>query len=728
MGLRSWLPALLALAVPPSSAPALAEDATIVETVEGYQIKRIGKPSDPKPCQMVRGYADPTQPNSDKALFFAQLDRRIVVTVAYERWNWTAGKPPQVKFRIDDQTYSPSSAWYGAQTGLGAQFTDTLVTKLNQGNRIVVGLKDGTVDFELAGFKPAYEAVQRCNAGTREAPPPARDGVSTIAEAGKSLESEVETSPKAAADPVPAKQSAASPPEPSPASPYSSQQPAATDAQGPGEARAVAYVLARYEQWALQHCEVGSTAKQRAAVEARVSDLRPEMQALEPVLSERFKGLDAQGCPPSEVLEKHLAILAESSPEEAVARMDGTVRKEMLGIVRPLLSRSGTASVPGDARIAAFLAGLIIEGGLERCDIATTGKQRAAIAEKLAALRKEMSEIETELGESAKRQPCPPGGDADAQQAVALFIDKTPEGFVEEWDAKRGGALLKVAKELSARLRPPPHPPQPRIAAYLYGLVLRDVIEECDIRTTAKQRAGFEERMASLKPEMQALEQALLQQKGPFKACPPRERIADMEAGLALFVESAPDDFAAEMDRRSKEKKAEAASPPPVPAIAAKAICGFRQGPAQFQSYLKSQIPALSAFKAAEIQSASAGGGETPRIAYNGPDHAGGAPDIMLTLPNPAESEATFTIVGVLRSDQIESATAAIAGAVAALFEQRQPVDALTLEIGNHFDSRSPAGHSWRRHFGGTALVLKMGADATVTITVDGYGSVACGP
>lgn len=711
MGLRSWLPALLAWAAIALPSGALGQEAAVVETVEGYQIKRSGKPKDPKPCQMVRGYADPGRTNSDKALFFSQLDGRIVVTVAYEPWNWTNGKLPKIRFRVDEQSFVPSTPWYGAETGLGAQFPDAIVPKLNQGKRIVIGIKDGTVDFDLTGFKPAYEAVLRCNGGAGPAPAstPAPDAGSSIADAGKALNAQVEETPAPTPEPV----------EPSPDTPT----PSDTDRPIPGEDRAVAYVLARYEQLALQLCDLRSTAKQRAAIDEKVSSLRSEMQALEPVLADKLAALGAGDCPPSETLERHLAIVAESSPEETVGRMDEKVRREIRGFVRPVLSTA--KPLPSESRIAAFLAGLIIEDGLKRCEIATTAKQRAAIAERMAALRPEMKEIESDFADQARKEPCPAEGDPEARQVIALFVEKAPEAFVTEWDGKRGGVMMKAAKELTARLRPP-QPAQPRVAAYLYGLSVRDLIAHCDIRTTAKQRVGFEERMASLEPEMRALEPALRERKGPFADCPPPERIAEMESALADFIAQSPEDFAAEMDRRTKAKTSEAAPPsPPAPDATARGDCPLRQSRAHYLSLLQGQVAELSAFTVSD--SAPADGGDPDRrIALNGPGHSGAAPDIVILLPDPSDREARFTIESVLRSDQIASTTAAIAATIASLHYTGRTQEVLKREIGNRFSPTSPEGHAWYAQFGGASVSFRKKADNRTTLSVLGIVSLVC--
>lgn len=426
-----------------ASSPSLG--ASIVGHVEGYAIIDSEKPSDPQPCQMTRSYREPDD-RGGKGLFFAHLEGiGIVVSLVNTRWSWDTNAPPKVSFRIDDQSYAPRYSWHVTNNSVGATFAETLAPKLGEGKRIVIGMPNGPEDFDLTGFGPAFEALQRCNRAAR----PERNRAGSDSPAGTSGQAPVVTS--RSQDPMPRRDGTSAP------------RPAGA---APPEPKTAGSVLDR------------------------------ERGEDEPVTFDELRAM-------------------------------------------------------------AFLAGLIIQSGIERCEVATTARQRAIVSEKVEALRARMQDLDEAFRERASREPCPDAEDAEVEKALRGYVEAPPETFALDMIDKKGRGTLVAFRTILAAVRPAATTETPRAATYLYGLVLRDVIGECDIRTTAKQRTAFEAKMASLQPEMAESEAALLERKGPFKACPPTERIAEMEEALPRFIDATPEDFAAEMDTRSKADAAD---------------------------------------------------------------------------------------------------------------------------------------------------------------------------
>lgn len=564
MRIRAWAPGVLAgFALTMAWSPTWAAEETLVDTVAGYQINRVNEPNNAYPCRMVRGYADPKDNNAANALAFAQLDGLFIVSLVYERWKWEAGKLYKAKFSVDNKLIDADAQWLGNGTNLAIKVPVSHLPKFNTGKKIILGFKNGSADFDLTGFKPAYEATVRCN----------RDAAAAAKTPDKAAEAKpigsgivAATSPPAA---VPAP-----PPTPAPV-PQPTPPPAPVAAPAgplPSEDRAVAYLFALYDRWAFDACDMRTTGKQRSALDAKAAVLAPEMTAIERELLTKIQG-DSNRCPPASALEAQLQLLLDNTPEDFVAKVDERARKEFQGIVRPILDRlkpppppaAEGKQLPSEPRIAAYLLGLTLQDVLQRCDVATTARQRSGLDAKVAALRPEMVDVESAVREAIEKPTCPGPDDAtdagkEIAAAMATYLEKSPEDFALALDAKRDGAILRDARKIVAKVRPAV-PSQARMSTYLFGLVLQDKLAQCDIATTAKQRAGLDAKVASLKPEMAAVDTALRDQiKGQVQGCPAGDESADLGASLALFIEAQPEDFAAEMDKRSAARRAAAAA------------------------------------------------------------------------------------------------------------------------------------------------------------------------
>src|SRR5688572_22597399 len=78
--------------------------ASIVETVEGFNISDTEDAANSRPCNMVRSYNDTKDPAFGKALFFAQLEGgKIIANMVFTKWSWGVGNTPKVRFQVDNQ-------------------------------------------------------------------------------------------------------------------------------------------------------------------------------------------------------------------------------------------------------------------------------------------------------------------------------------------------------------------------------------------------------------------------------------------------------------------------------------------------------------------------------------------------------------------------------------------------------------------------------------------------
>ncbi|TNC13419.1 hypothetical protein FF100_11470 [Methylobacterium terricola] len=471
-----WLPALAGLVG--AALPAAAED-TLYAKAGGFDIQRPdGGPVGGLGCNALRTSLEASDGNAEKAVIVTPKSRGLALTVAYERWDWKAGKPPKPRYRLEGQGAAqeivPLPGELVADSyALGTLFPFSVLSRFQAATRVVIEAGGTRVPFDLTGLRQAYDVVLRCN----------RD------------------------EPVPAV------PQPGPAA----GTPSAAGASTP-----------------------------------------------------------AIGASPS----------TGTSPPVAGPTLSAEVAPRPAG---PAPSPAGEP-LPTEARLGAYLVGRGLQDQVERCDLATTARQRRTLDAKVEALRPEMRKaddaIRTTLKEEAGR-PCPEAGDPIVREALDLYLRATPEAFAAEWDRKTDGVMVFKAREILKTLQPAA-PPRARQAAFLYGLMLQDLIAHCDIATTARQRAGLTAKLDAFRMEMAAQEPDLQKEKGAFTTCPAGDTLAEFQAAMPLFLERSPEDFAAEMDRRSAARTAAQAREPQGPeaqapdgraALAPKAEAGCRKAP-----------------------------------------------------------------------------------------------------------------------------------------------------
>ena len=123
----------------------------------------------------------------------------------------------------------------------------------------------------------------------------------------------------------------------------------------------------------------------------------------------------------------------------------------------------------------------------------------------------------------------------------------------------RTAAAAATAKPVPAA---PPLPAQARIQTYALGITVQTAIRECDVATTRTQREAVDAKLATLQPEMAAIDagiRAEMQTRdGP--RCPGPEDGPKFQELMRAFIEKTPEAFAASMDAT---RKSDATTPKP---------------------------------------------------------------------------------------------------------------------------------------------------------------------
>lgn len=129
-----------------------------------------------------------------------------------------------------------------------------------------------------------------------------------------------------------------------------------------------------------------------------------------------------------------------------------------------------------------------------------------------------------------------------------------------------------VAPAAPAAAAAPVLPAQPRIQTYAFGLMLQQMLKECDVATTGKQRTAIDEKVASLQPEMVPLESALRERmKAEPLKCPSATDEAKVQTTMKDFVDLSPEGFSEAMDKKAAESAAAKAEPKADPKVEAPA-------------------------------------------------------------------------------------------------------------------------------------------------------------
>ncbi|MGX7707077.1 hypothetical protein [Methylobacterium sp. Gmos1] len=157
------------------------------------------------------------------------------------------------------------------------------------------------------------------------------------------------------------------------------------------------------------------------------------------------------------------------------------------------------------------------------------------------------------------------------KQIVLKFDDGEADfriqGFADAFDGLKRCDAAAAAPAASAATPAPaaapaaPVPPQNRIEAYLFGLLLQRTVAACDVSTTGMQRTALDAKIAALRPEMAPIE-ALAQEKmkGPdVPGCPKAGvETGQFETELSAYLTQSPEDYAASAAKRGADRKAAA--------------------------------------------------------------------------------------------------------------------------------------------------------------------------
>jgi hypothetical protein len=371
-----FLVSLFAAGIGFAATAAAAKDIPFAKVAD-WDISRSGDGAKAK-CMMVRGYQDADDENAS-AVAIGTYPGFLVISLGYQGWAHDKGDRTVVLL-AGGKVVDRRSKWKADDTQLTGEFPDTLLPHLMGADAIVLRFKDGDADFKIPAFGEGFAALKRCS-GT----------------------------------------------------------PAEVAAELPSEGRIANYASGLFFEKALKECEVASTGKQRAELEAKLAAMRPEMSpiqaAIDSELGKRFTDPKAPLCPKAEdaasfgtALDQYLALGPDAFAAATARRQDE--RK--------------AAARPSETRIKVYGMGLIFQKLLGSCEIPTTARQRAAFDAKLAALGPEMAPVMEEI--QGKLQPtfakpvpelCTAFRDlSDDPQPIVAFTTQTPEAFAGFMDAR----------------------------------------------------------------------------------------------------------------------------------------------------------------------------------------------------------------------------------------------------------------------------------------------------
>ncbi|KQT53333.1 hypothetical protein ASG52_04175 [Methylobacterium sp. Leaf456] len=271
-----FLATVLSVAFLPTLAQAAPREP--FEIVKGWEVERTVGDTSANPCIMTHTYEDKDDNNATNAVVFALDGSKASLVLAYQGWDFDKEETVKVPLFLDKKPIKIKTTWTGDGKTLRAQFPDTLVPDLLAAKTVILRFDNGEADFRIPNFAAGYEALRRCDA----APP--------------------KSSPQAAIG------AAISNPAPS----------------VPSQARIASYAVGIALQRVLKECDVASTGRQRAAVEARMAALQPEMAPFDANIREQLvnKGFS---CPPADKEPDFQAAMTrfiDLSPEAFAAAME----------------------------------------------------------------------------------------------------------------------------------------------------------------------------------------------------------------------------------------------------------------------------------------------------------------------------------------------------------------------------------------------------------------------
>ncbi|SOR29436.1 exported protein of unknown function [Methylorubrum extorquens] len=256
--------------------PVSAAERQPFEVVKGWEIERTVGDTSANPCIMTHAYEDKDDNNAANAVVFALRDSSAVMVLVYQGWDFDKEQSVKVPLFLDKKPIKVKTTWIGDGKTLRTQLPDSVVPDLLAAKTVILRFEDSDADFRIPDFAAGYESLRRCDA-------------------------------------TPAKPAAVAAPQAAPVGP-----------PAPSQQRIAAYVIGVSVQRVLKDCDVPSTGKQRAGVEARMAALQPEMAPLEAQVRSELKR-NGESCPAADKQADFQEILrkfVELSPEELVAALE----------------------------------------------------------------------------------------------------------------------------------------------------------------------------------------------------------------------------------------------------------------------------------------------------------------------------------------------------------------------------------------------------------------------
>ncbi|CAO4132734.1 hypothetical protein [Methylorubrum extorquens] len=256
--------------------PVSAAERQPFEVVKGWEVERTVGDTSANPCIMTYAYEDKDDNNAANAVVFALRDSSAVMVLVYQGWDFDKEQSVKVPLFLDKKPIKVKTTWIGDGKTLRTQLPDSVVPDLLAAKTVILRFEDSDADFRIPDFAAGYESLRRCDA-------------------------------------TPAKPAAVAAPQAAPVGP-----------PAPSQQRIAAYVIGVSVQRVLKDCDVPSTGKQRAGVEARMAALQPEMAAIEAQVRSELKR-NGESCPAADKQADFQEILrkfVELSPEDLVAALE----------------------------------------------------------------------------------------------------------------------------------------------------------------------------------------------------------------------------------------------------------------------------------------------------------------------------------------------------------------------------------------------------------------------
>ena len=256
--------------------PVSAAERQPFEVVKGWDVERTVGDTSANPCIMTHAYEDKDDNNAANAVVFALRDSTAVMVLVYQGWDFDKEQSVKVLLFLDKKPIKVKTTWIGDGKTLRTQLPDSVVPDLLAAKTVILRFEDSDADFRIPDFAAGYESLRRCDA-------------------------------------TPAKPAAVAAPQAAPVGP-----------PAPSQQRIAAYVIGVSVQRVLKDCDVPSTGKQRAGVEARMAALQPEMAPLEAQVRSELKR-NGESCPAADKQADFQEILrkfVELSPEDLVAALE----------------------------------------------------------------------------------------------------------------------------------------------------------------------------------------------------------------------------------------------------------------------------------------------------------------------------------------------------------------------------------------------------------------------